>query len=943
LTRAGRFRRPTSQQGQALPLVGLMLALLIGAGGLAVDLGHEYSQQRLGQTAVDDAALAGANELQVESQNTVIRTLPLWNDPAVMAAHDYANANGFPTVWPAAAGSCTPASINTATQFSEEFFDPSYKGSCSATPSNFVTEVIVNVPPRSYAGSAMPKSCDATLSPPGYPDNCVQVVVVQQVTNYLMQIFGARSEFVTTFATGYARPLTGSSASPPPGTASLPASTAVQLYQRTSVQAGCSGTGLQCFNETIAPARTSLSCTAAGDNCPTVFAAGGSAMIDAALGTNVQPASAHATALETPGDVVNRDNALTLCEPDPTATPACTAGSPAPSSHGFMLGPNANLYCTALTTNPAGGMGQSCTNNVTLNGAGPATVAGDPVAYAAPATWAPAAPPTPKDQCGGLILNGDPITAANVPPVFFAFSGGSWVPTLPDKDCIPDATEPFTIVPGQYSFIVINFGQYRFEDGLYDITGNAPVNTNTITSSLEPNGIDHSQEACASVTGDWDLCPAGGAATSQQTAGVWIGQGSSLFKIGALTTNVPTVCDPNGSYAAGTVGGGGTTTNVTGNGVSFRFESGSKGFVSTAEAGSVALSAPEVGTMNDVSGEPMLFDVENPHGYVHLDGKTTASFSGLVYQAPPDGTGGGGGVDIDPGVGANGATLNGQVLAYSMSLFGRGSTGVAPVAIDFSQWWGSGAPQLPGSRSVLFGLTGKAQFENSMITIPAGALQPGPTSSTETVHFQYDDETMLDAYDLSITVGSGPKPTSYFSQDIWTYPPNTGRVHPPLPVQGVYPSDTNPMFGTKDETNPPPSAWKGGLYLPTLPYYDADLPPSYTNPSTNNDVQYTTPAGNGSGNVFEVNGDWMWGNQTNLIVLPGMSVVSHPRRDIYSADIYYTFPIPPGPTVSVSLHAVDGDHCGDWDNVKAVFTNIGQSGGGSSGGLVSTTVASLVQ
>ena len=936
--------RRSGQRGQALPLIGLMLALVIGAAGLSVDLGHQYSQQRLGQTAVDAAALAGANELQVESQNAVITTIPLWNDAAVMAAHDYAGANGFTTVWPNAASVCLPGSVNTASQFSAEFFDTSYTGTCTTNPKAFATEVIVNVPPLSYAGSTMPNSCNNKLSPPGFPDNCIQVVVVQQVTNYLMQVFGAKSNYVTTFATGYARPVSGSSASPPPGSTSLPSSTAVQLYEATSVQAGCGGTGMQCFNESTAPARTTLGCTAAGDNCPTVFAAAGSATIEAALGTNVQPASAHATALQSPGDIVNRDNPLNLCEPDPLATPMCTSGSPSPSSHGFMLGPSSTLYCTSLTTNPAGGMGSSCTNNVTQNGAGPAVIAGDPVAYAAPATWAPTPPPTPKDECGGLILNGDPITAANVPPVFFAQSGGAWVPTLPDKDCVPDATEPFTIVPGQYSFIVINFGQYQFEDGLYDITGNAPVNTSALLSSIEPNGIDHSQENCGAVTGDWDLCPSGGAAASQQTAGVWIGQGSTAFKIGALTTSVPTLCDSNGTYDGGTVGGGGTTTTVTGNGVSFRFESTSNGFVSTSGVGSVSLSGPAVGTMNDVSGEPVLFDVENPHGYVHLDGRS-ATFAGLVYQAPPSSGGGGGGVDIDPGLGANGPTLTGQVLAYSLSLFGHGSAGTAPVAVDFSTWWGVGAAQAPGSRSLLFGLTGKSQFENSMITIPAGALQPGPTSSTETVHFQYDDEAMLDAYDLSITVGTANKPTSYFSQDLWTTPPNTANVHPPLPPQtGFYPSDANPMFGSKWETNPSPQKWNGGLYLPALAYYDGNIPNTYSDPSAanNNDVRYTTPAGNGNGNILEINGDWMWGPFTNEVILPGVSVVSHPRRDTYSADIYYTFPIPPGPTVSISLHAVDGDHCGDWDNVTAVLTNVGQSGGGT-GSLVSQTTTTLVQ
>jgi hypothetical protein len=171
-------------------------------------------------------------------------------------------------------------------------------------------------------------------------------------------------------------------------------------------------------------------------------------------------------------------------------------------------------------------------------------------------------------------------------------------------------------MPGKYDYIVINAGQYVFEGGFYDITGNAPVNTNTnLNSANEPNGIDHSQEQGVGATNsnagnlskDWDLClPANSDTVTgcTQTAGVWIGQGNGDWKTGAFVASTGTQCS-GGTFVGGTVGGGGATTNVTGTSVSFRFEAASSGFVSTSEVSNIAMGAPPVGE----SGGPVLFDI----------------------------------------------------------------------------------------------------------------------------------------------------------------------------------------------------------------------------------------------------------------------------------------------------------------------------------------------
>jgi hypothetical protein len=663
------------QRGQVLPIIVLALALLTGFAGLSVDLGHQFAQKRAGQTAVDAAAVVGANQLGVSSPGA-ISTLPNWNDVSIAAAHDYVAANGFATTWPTTTTKCLPAATNSSSQFSEEFFDATYysslPGACTATPANFTSEVLINVPPLSYGGSTMPNACSASATPAGSPDNCVQVVLIQKVGNFIMQLFGQSSQYITTIATGYDNPL-----------GNLPSPIAVQLYQATSTQASpaCSGAGFQCFNENALALRTLLTCAGVLDNCPTLFAGGGGTSpgvkkggtIVGADGSSVPPKTGHIAVAAVGGDIVNNDNSINFCDPD--GFTCSNASTPNVGSLGFMLAAGSSLYCSSLTTNPGGLLGQTCTSTGHSSPLLPqlllGPVAGNPVTYAAPAAWSPPTPTLPTNSCGGLILNGDAITAANSPPVFFNTPAAGNAPValtaaqIP-ASCVPPVSSQYTIMPGKYSYIAINFGPYQFQSGLFEITGNAPVNLLSLSPLVEPNGIDHSQEQGGNPYADWDLCTTGLVTGCAQTAGVWIGQGNFLWNHGS----------------------GGGTTNITGTGVSFHFDSGSGGFVSTSEVGSISLAGPALAAMAQIGGLPLLFDLENATaGVIHLDGPDGTRFSGLVYQAR-SASGGGGGVEIDAGLGgSHAATLAGQVIAYRLALFGA----AAGIAVDFSGYW-SGTP-----------------------------------------------------------------------------------------------------------------------------------------------------------------------------------------------------------------------------------------------------------
>src|SRR5579864_4169292 len=69
-----RRRSRRRERGQILPLVGLMALVLFAFAALALDGGLAFSDRRVDQNLGDDAALAGAHEL-----NGVINTTDVSN------------------------------------------------------------------------------------------------------------------------------------------------------------------------------------------------------------------------------------------------------------------------------------------------------------------------------------------------------------------------------------------------------------------------------------------------------------------------------------------------------------------------------------------------------------------------------------------------------------------------------------------------------------------------------------------------------------------------------------------------------------------------------------------------------------------------------------------------------------------------------------------------
>ncbi len=74
-----------TERGQILIMAVLLITVLLGLVGLAVDAWFAYAQRRQTQNAADEAALAGAHRL-LEGGSIA---------SAMTAAHDYVHANGF--------------------------------------------------------------------------------------------------------------------------------------------------------------------------------------------------------------------------------------------------------------------------------------------------------------------------------------------------------------------------------------------------------------------------------------------------------------------------------------------------------------------------------------------------------------------------------------------------------------------------------------------------------------------------------------------------------------------------------------------------------------------------------------------------------------------------------------------------------------------------------
>ncbi|MEA2643254.1 MAG: hypothetical protein QOG08_280, partial [Chloroflexota bacterium] len=350
------------------------------------------------------------------------------------------------------------------------------------------------------------------------------------------------------------------------------------------------------------------------------------------------------------------------------------------------------------------------------------------------------------------------------------------------------------------------------------------------------------------------------------TAGVWIGNGGGAFS--AFVGPVKGSCTGG---LAGSGGGGGDPTVISGSGVVFRLESSSGGFVTTHEVSGISLSGAGVGSLPEVNGAPLLIDEENS-SFIHIDAAAANdnTIQGLVYQTP---NARGGGFEFDPGMtsGAN-AALDGQVLAYSFTTFGK------PGIMDFGQGYGTGS--VPG-------IATSGKNETSIISsVKLAAAAGQPNYSTFTVN--YTDEWAMDGYDAYVKVNNGSP--VFFSQGIWTSTTGPGAPQPP-------PSN-----------NP-------GDQFPAYP--NPGNPGSYTiKPGT--DWTYTIPNSNNS--TIEAKGSWTWGHQSDI---------AGANSGNYTAQMLYTFPNPTGNYVSITVFVLDGDHCGDYAYANYTFKNTGLPGAGS--------------
>ena len=875
------LRRTTGQRGQTLIIFALGFSALIAFAALAVDGSHRYLARLEAQSAADTAVLGAGRVLA--GYGHPLSGPPVAGSPEVHAANDIVRTNGFDTIY------TTACDTTTASLFRTTWFNNSPSG-CAADISTTRT-VEFSVPPN-VPSASLPPHCKV------YTYNCASIKISQRVVNYIGGVIGTPFSQETVQAIAFGQPPVPLSAAPTP--------TAIYLYQP---QAGCDAGDQQCFREGSAPSRVLMSCSGS-NNCPTFWSRPGTNPVISSYDGALFGGTTHATGLISNGDMVLQSD-TTICDSFGAAN--CTAAT-ATGTAGFELRNGSRLYCSAFGgTGSANGL-SACTSPGP-GGAALGKVYGSEAAYATEA-WTANVSNIGVPDCGaGLILNGDTVATS--------FTGASH-----NAACEPPSTEPYNVQPGIYQYIVVNHGAYTFNPGLFDITGSAPVNTNTpgtsggggngcggdggdcsgngregggnncddrgnyncnggdnngngggggggASNSALANGIDHSMETAAA---DWDLC-AGATVTScpTLTAGVWFGHGSLGYATGAATAVGS--CSA-GSSSGAFLGGGGDSTVIQGAGVVFRLRSSAGGFVSTKEVKEINLTPPGPNSLPTVlpDGTPLLIDMENSK-FMHLDAAGVAgpsSFTGVLYQTQ---AATGGGIEVNPSLAAstNGnAPIAGQVRAYSFTIFG----GSGP-AVDFSDGYGqSSSPTIVST----------ARNEPEIVGSPAPKLTAGPTAYTENLTVSYQDEWALDGYDIYARVNNNPP--VFFSKNLWNPTPGPGQAIPP--------AGNNP-----------------GYAFPAAPVAGQDTSNKYTHGVLAGRPDWTTTGTDPYvGNyTFEVSGNWIWGRQSNL---------TGARTAANQGTIKFTFPTPPGQTVSLILYMSDGDRCGDYAEFGGSFNNIGQ-------------------
>ena len=452
------------QSGQLLPIAAVAFLLMCGLAGLSIDASRDYLIKRQAQNAADFATLAAAKQLSLSSSLNGPLTP---NSNPVRVAHDFAANNGFNTQYNNACDLAGAASFTTT------WFDvPGLP--CNST-TGFASKVTVNSPPIPFGGYPVPAVCQGSGT-----YSCIQVLVTAGIPQIFTNIFGIGNAYVTVGATAQVTLPASSFDLPPPH--------ALVLYQP---QAGCHAATDQCFDESKAVARTLMSCSGGTNNCPT-FWSKAQVRIYGYDGLTLTPAQ-DMVALQSNGDLVIQAR-TTICDSYSGAT--CAPNSVVGPA-GFAVAGGSKLYCSKF-----GGGANIITPCTTTGQAALQELDSNQTPFSPQFYWSPTVDTSGLHGCGSLILNGGPVSGP-----------------------CADANEPYLITPGIYGYIVINHGTYEFDPGLYDITGKAPVNTNSGGAYIA-NGIDHSGETAA----DFDLCT-GGTPTSCPglTAGVWIGNGGGGF------------------------------------------------------------------------------------------------------------------------------------------------------------------------------------------------------------------------------------------------------------------------------------------------------------------------------------------------------------------------------------------------------------------------------
>lgn len=472
----------------------------------------------------------------------------------------------------------------------------------------------------------------------------------------------------------------------------------------------------------------------------------------------------------------------------------------------------------------------------------------------------------------------------------------------------PVGADPYQIQPGTYQWIVINHGAYTFAPGLYNITGHAPVlDCSGANGSLgieicaaggytaQFNLASNANTPCPAPfttscpvnfgmgAGDVDVCPDAVAAHCQNMqAGVFI-QHADVAPTGQLKNANPSQNLANCSF--GFVSGGGDETDVSGNGVSFVFQDGAGGFVSTRNVSHIHLTAPQPGVMQQLSGLPILFwALGTNQQVIHLDGGQSPytglpqqdgdgfpsnGFDGVIYTPSFLGPSGGH-VEIDARVGLhNYPVVRGQIFDRDLLVFGDDSG----VVVDFTDGWGA------GNVTVVQNSVNPYEPEE----FNGGSLTYDAVNNQYVFDVHYYDELPMNAWQVKVDINGGSP--IFVSYGLW----GTGGTLPPPLLAGFLTSAGSPSVQN----------WPGSPgWAYSQPGGSNTLQVTITDPAYPPNTSFTIQADPDPAlvPVEDANESWAWGTQapqkpllvfnsyTEIIFRTQANLRGNPKFDMFLFD-----------------------------------------------------------